>query len=164
MKPMLMCHREILPKRKTNVEAATAILNENYSEMTENLSTRNAHAAVIAALCICAEQTFSDGFAERGTFAHAFERAFITYISSASKSEVESAIKALALQDDEADEGDEDDDEDDEGDEDEDEDEDDEDSKDEEGDEDSEDDQDGEKSRLIHIIKKYRLRIPQETA
>ncbi|KAJ7500891.1 hypothetical protein B0H11DRAFT_2225274 [Mycena galericulata] len=88
-----------------------------------------------SALCICAEQTFSDGFAERGTFAHAFERAFITYISSASKSEVESAIKALALQDDEVDEGDED-----------------------------EDDQDREKSRLKHIITKHRLRIPKETA
>ncbi|KAJ7508201.1 hypothetical protein B0H11DRAFT_67447 [Mycena galericulata] len=88
---------------ESNVEAATAILNENYSDMMENLSTRSAFAAVIA-VCICAEQTFSEGFAGSGTFAHAFERAFIAYISSASKSEVESTIKALALQDNEDDE------------------------------------------------------------
>ncbi|KAJ6526128.1 hypothetical protein DFH09DRAFT_1328664 [Mycena vulgaris] len=76
-----------------------AILNQNYSHMMKNLHTLSALAAVIAALCICAEQTFSQEFAQSETFAAAFSRAFHAYLLSTIKSQVESAIATLTLQD-----------------------------------------------------------------
>ncbi|KAJ7900407.1 hypothetical protein B0H13DRAFT_2336614 [Mycena leptocephala] len=75
-----------------------AILNQKYSHMMESLSIRSGRAAVIAALCICAEQTFSQGFAKTQAFVAAFSQAFHAYLSFPIKSQVESAIATLPLQ------------------------------------------------------------------
>ncbi|KAJ6526116.1 hypothetical protein DFH09DRAFT_1328650 [Mycena vulgaris] len=65
----------------------------------ENLRIPSARAAVIVALCICAEQTFSQEFAREETFAAAFPRAFHAYLLSTIKSQVEDATATLPLQD-----------------------------------------------------------------
>ncbi|KAF7354256.1 hypothetical protein MVEN_01113600 [Mycena venus] len=72
-----------------------AILDQN-SYMMENLHTRSGRAVVIAALCICAEQTF---FAQSKPLSTAFSRAFHAYLSSTIKAQVESDIATLLLQD-----------------------------------------------------------------
>jgi len=64
-----------------------------------NLRTRSGRAAVVAALCICAEQTFSQEFAKTQAFVTAFSRALDAYLSSTIKSEVESTIATLPLHD-----------------------------------------------------------------
>ncbi|KAJ7133055.1 hypothetical protein C8R44DRAFT_870504 [Mycena epipterygia] len=79
----------------------TTILEAHYPS-SELLQTESGRAEMIAAICICAEQTFSEASAQTEAFAAAFSTAFNAYVTSTVRDEVNGKIAGLPPQDDEA--------------------------------------------------------------
>jgi len=65
----------------------------------ESIWTHSGRAAVLAAICICVEQTFTESSAHESAFSSAFSTALDAYLGSALQGDVNRGIARFTLQD-----------------------------------------------------------------
>jgi len=81
-----------------NVDTCTTALETKYPHVLESLQTKSEHAKMVAAICICTEQTFTQASAKEEAFAVAFSTALDAYIGSTLQNDVNEEIAVLPPQ------------------------------------------------------------------
>jgi len=69
-------------------------MNE-FPSLDESIQTVSGQAELLASICICAEQTFTEASAKEQGFAQAFPIALEAYVKSTARDEANNAIKVL---------------------------------------------------------------------
>ncbi|KAJ7813619.1 hypothetical protein B0H14DRAFT_2852568, partial [Mycena olivaceomarginata] len=88
------------PETDANVEAFVAALTRKYPRITEFLSIPTSRAEAIAAVSICAEQTFTESTATRKEMGPACSVALDAYVGSNLEREVKNEIARIPPEDD----------------------------------------------------------------
>ncbi|KAF7328475.1 hypothetical protein MVEN_02534400 [Mycena venus] len=70
------------PKREINVKCCIDTLTTIYPRVIESIGTKSGRTEVAAAICICIEQTFTQGATCKEAFGAAFSKALSVYIES----------------------------------------------------------------------------------
>jgi len=81
------------------VNAYITIFERKYPRVEESLIQDSGWSELLAAICICAEQTFSEASATEDAFGPAFSAALDAYLASSLREDVNREIAALFGQD-----------------------------------------------------------------
>jgi len=83
---------------ENNAGTCTDTLRTIYPDLDESLLTTSGRAEVLAAVCVCAEQTFTQASARASAFSTAWETALRAYLASTEQDNVNQAIATLYSQ------------------------------------------------------------------